>query len=221
MNGEDTREPGYFERALTPLEIDERTKLHLALATQRDANLEEIADKRKEIRALNVSRKKLDLQQAQIRRELNRGAVLEERQVSLAYDEPAPQLGGWSGLTGEPRHGEGPMLPPVELRYLITCVRPPEYVPTIKQVESWSEQVRADVQRWCRVEHTRNAPIAGLPLPPSYPMPGVLANVVFESEDIARKGKAAKRQATARKATARKAPGKRGRKVTAPRGMRL
>ena len=202
---------GMYERELTPEEIEERKTLNLSLQAQCDENLAEVSDKRKQIRALNVARKKLELESADVRREIRNGKVFESRQGLLALDEPAPPLGSWSALTGEPRHGEGPLLEPIDLRYLIACVRPPEMVPTIKQVKSWCEQVRADVQRWCRVEHTRAAPIAGLPLPAAYQMPSVLQNIVFERDAAIRKDKAGKRKATA----------KRGRKASAPRGLRL
>jgi|GEM_PF-5406099 len=205
-----------YERDLTPEEIEERKTLNLALQAECDENVAEVSDKRKQIRALNVARKKLELESAEIRREIRTRKVFESRQGVLALDQPAPPLGSWSALTGEPRHGEGPLLEPVDLRYLIACVRPPEMVPTIKQVKSWHEQVRADVQRWCRVEHTRAAPIAGLALPAAYPMPSVLENIVFERDASIRKDKAAKRKAGKRKATA-----KRGRKASAPRGLRL
>lgn len=78
------------------------------------------------------------------------------------------------------RHGEGPLLDAIELRHLVTCVRPKEFWPSVATVESWHPDVRADVQRWCRNEHVRASPIAGLPVPHASPMPNVLANVEID-----------------------------------------
>ncbi len=65
----------------------------------------------------------------------------------------------------------------IELRHLVTCVRPREFWPSVKEVESWHADVRADVQRWCRAEHAHASPIAGHSLPARSPMPNVLANL--------------------------------------------
>lgn len=167
-------EKGMLERFLTVEEIEERKTLNLALQSERDDNLAEVDEKRRQIRALNVARKKLELESAEIRREIRNGKVFESRQGVLALDlvPAAPPA----------RHGEGPLLDAVELRHLITCVRPREFWPTVKQVASWHEQVRADVQRWCRVELARAAPITGLPLPAAFQMPNVLENIEYARE---------------------------------------
>jgi hypothetical protein len=165
-------ENGMYERPLGPDEIEERKTLNLALQGERDDNLAEVDEKRRQIRALNVARKKLELQSAEVRREIRLGRVLESRQGLLALDVPAP-------VPSTARHGEGPLLDAVELRHLITCVRPRELWPTVAAVESWHEQVRADVQKWCQVELARAAPIAGLPSPAALQMPNVLENIAF------------------------------------------
>jgi hypothetical protein len=173
-------EMGMYERELTPAEIEERKALNLDLQSERDENLAEVDQKRRQIRALNAARKKLELRSAEVRREIRSGKVLESRQTSLAF-------------AGEgPRHGEGPLLDAVELRHLITCVVSRELWPTVKEVERWHEQVRADVQKWCRVEHTHANPIAGLPLPLRSPLPNVLENIKFRREE---ERKASKRKA--------------------------
>lgn len=177
-----TDDRGMYERDLTPEEIIARGKLRDELDEERDGLLAAVEDRRKEIRGFNVKRKTLEVQLRDVRRELRTGKVFESRQTSLALDEPpapAPPA----------RHGEGELLDPIELRHLITCVRPREAWPTVKQVESWHEQVRADVQKWCRDEHTRAHPIAGMPLPPAGSMPNVLENIVFDRE-LARERKA-------------------------------
>lgn len=162
---------GMIERDLEVAEIEERKALNLDLQTERDENLAEVDEKRRQIRMLNVARKKLELRSAEVRREIRTGKVFESRQGLLALDEP------------EARCGAGELLEPGELRHLIACVRPRELWPTVAQVETWHWQVRADVQRWCRVEHARANPIAGAPLPASFPMPNVLENVAFDRED--------------------------------------
>lgn len=200
---------GMYSRPLEPDEIEERKTLNLALQGERDDNLAEVDEKRRQIRALNVARKKLELQSAEIRREIRLGRVLESRQVSLDLVLDAPAL-----VPSSARHGEGPLLDAVELRHLITCVRPREYWPTVADVETWCEQVRADVQKWCQVEHVRAAPIAGLPLPPALQMPNVLENLVFRHEDELKR-KSGKRKASKRKgkapAAARRKASKRAR----------
>lgn len=95
-------------------------------------------------------------------------------EVDASTSDPAPEI----DPPGPPaRHGEGELLDAIELRHLITCVRPREFWPAVKQVETWHTDVRADVQRWCRIEVAHAHPIAGHPLPPREPMPNVLANL--------------------------------------------
>lgn len=90
-----------------------------------------------------------------------------------------------------PRPAHFQLLDPAELRHLITCVRPKEFWPSVKEIESWHEQVRADVQRWCRIEHARSHPIAGHPVPMNMAMPSVLANIEHAAKPRrARKAKA-------------------------------
>ena len=213
------------ERDLTPDEILERNKLRDDLDEERDALLVAVEDRRKEIRGFNVARKKVEMQLRDVQRELRTGKVFESPQTTLVFDGPDAHLERRDrGIEPDrkfpepaPRHGEGELLDPVALRHLITCVRPRGFWPTVREVEGWHEQVRADVQRWCGVEHTRANPIAGLPLPDSFGMPYVLSKIEFERED-----KRKQRQGVGeRKATARKAPAKRGRKASAPRGLRL
>lgn len=189
-----TDDRGTYERDLTPEEITARGKLRDELDNERDALIASVEDRRKEIRGFNVKRKRIEVQLRDVRRELSTGKVFESRQTSLALDAPAA------------RHGEGELLDPIELRHLITCVRPREAWPTVKQVESWHEQVRADVQKWCRAEHTRAHPITGLPLPASFDMPNVLANIVFDRENE-RERKAERKKAAARPAKPRPASG--------------
>jgi hypothetical protein len=185
------------ERELTAEEIRERGELRDQLDEERDGLLVAVEDRRREIRGFNVKRKQLEAQLRDVRRELRTGKVFESPQTALPFEQPAAQA----------RHGEGELLDPVELRHLITCVRPPELWPTVTEIEGWHEQVRADVQKWCRDEHTRADPIAGVPLPPASAMPDVLANIAFEREGwIHQSRKRGKRKASKRKTTARKAP---------------
>lgn len=160
------------ERDLTPTELAERDELRDQLDEERDGLITAVEDRRREIRGFNVKRKKIEVQLRDVRRELRTGKVFESPQTLMPFEEPAPATA---------RHGEGELLDPVELRHLITCVRPRELWPTVKEVQGWHEQVRADVQRWCRVEHARATPIAGLPLPESFAIPNVLANIAFRN----------------------------------------
>lgn len=179
-----------LERDLTPAEIEERTALRDQLDDERDDLIGAVEQRRREIRGFNASRKRLESRIRDVRRELRSGKVQESRQMGLALDEP------------EARHGEGELLDPVKLQLLVMCTRPAEHCPTVAEVEAWHPQVRADVQRWCRAQHARANPIAGLPLPPVMIMPNVLENVAFDREPP-RKRKAGKRKASKRKAAKR------------------
>lgn len=92
------------------------------------------------------------------------------------------------------RWGEGPLLDAVELRRFITTVRPKEAWPTAAEVGAWHPDVRADVQRWCSVEHARKHPIAGVSLLRLEQMPNVLANLEH-AEKPKRKPRAKKAKA--------------------------
>jgi len=73
----------FFERDLSSLEIEQRKSLTLDLLSERDDLITAVDEKRREIRALNKSRRNLESRTAQIRREIRSGKVLEPRQVSL------------------------------------------------------------------------------------------------------------------------------------------
>ena len=104
-------------------------------------------------------------------------------------DEPDPE-------TDPPGYGEpgpgtslsGPQLNAFELRYLITCVRPKEFWPTLKEVETWHQDVRTRVQDWCRIEHAHAHPIQGMTLPERGPLPNVLAALEFPHPKKPKKG---------------------------------
>ena len=92
---------------------------------------------------------------------------------------------------GEPGPGtslSGPQLNAFELRYLITCVRPKEFWPTLKEVETWHQDVRTRVQDWCRIEHAHAHPIQGMTLPERGPLPNVLAALEFPHPKKPKKG---------------------------------
>lgn len=198
-----------FERDLTPGEIRERDKLRNDLDEERDLLIGSIEDRRREIRGFTSKKKKIEVQLRDVRRELRTGKVFESPQSTFPFEDPQ----------AEARHGEGALLDPVELRHLITCVRPREGWPTVKEIKGWHPEVRADVQKWCRTEHAQAHPIAGAPLPPapSLAMPNVLENIIFrlEEKQLAQR-KASKRAAKVRPSGGRKPAAKaarvRGRK---------
>lgn len=78
----------FYERDLAPVEIHTRTELALLLMGEQDDLLSAIAEKRREIRALNVSRKKLESRVGQLRREIRSGKALESRQLELEVSPP-------------------------------------------------------------------------------------------------------------------------------------
>lgn len=162
-----------FERDLTPDEIRERDKLRNDLDEERDLLLGSIEDRRREIRGFNSKKKKIEVQLRDVRRELRTGKVFESPQSTFPFEDPL----------AEGRHGEGALLEPDELRELVMAVRPREGWPTLKEIKRWHPEVRADVQKWCRVEHARVSPIAGAPLLQPIAMPNVLENIVFAHEE--------------------------------------
>lgn len=92
-------DPGeFYERELSPHEVEQRKNLTLDLMGERDDLLSAIDEKRLEIRRLNAQRKKLDSRTAQLRREIRSRKVLEPRQTELVMPpaeivepEPSPK----------------------------------------------------------------------------------------------------------------------------------
>lgn len=194
MNTEDRNL--YFERDLSPMEIDERTKLVLKLAGDRDANLAEVAGKRGEIRALNIGRKKLDLHEAQLRREIRSGKVLEPRQTELAL-ELAPVAADRFAL-------EYPRATDAErLHAQLAVVLQGVLVPSIVKLECLGLDVFDRVADWTRLElaymNRRSHP--DLELPPRMMMPPQLDDLRVALE----RGSRPTRKKAARKKAARRA----------------
>lgn len=77
-------DPGeFYERELSPHEVEQRKNLTLDLMGERDDLLSAVDEKRLEIRRLNAQRKKLDSRTAQLRREIRSRKVLEPRQTEM------------------------------------------------------------------------------------------------------------------------------------------
>lgn len=174
----------YIERDLTPLEIDERTKLHLRLATERDENLAEVAGKRGEIRALNVARKKLDLREAQIRREIRSGKVLEPiPSPQIEFDLPDP-LAALAAEYPKARDAE-------QLHTQLAVVLQGVLVPSIEKLEKWppASGIFDAVAHWARVElaYMNRKSHPGLELPPRALMPVKLDEMRLLLERAGRK----------------------------------
>lgn len=196
----------YLERALTPLEIDERKTIHLKLASEREENLAEIAGKRSEIRALNVSRKKLDLSAAQILREVRSGKVLElvpSRQPELPYDKPDPYAMFLANYPKPTSHAE-------LLSQLKAALTDAEWGLMDRDVVlGWKRKsdIFDAVAHWVRVEnahkaHATRQPTPGLTLPARFELPGPLQQALASSQPkAARKaGKKAARRGARSKA---------------------
>ncbi len=182
------------ERPLTAIEIKQRQVDHLRLLTEIDNYQSEIDEHRRCAKDAANEVARIQSRERELRRELRSGTVWEARQKELGFetadtllerpkdpaisaltDEPAPEIDP-PGPPPPQRHGDGPLLDPVELRHLVTCMRPKQFWPSLKDVEGWHPDVRADVQRWAHAEHAHASPIAGLPLPLRQEMPYVLAN---------------------------------------------
>jgi hypothetical protein len=177
----DTMDRGqYFERPLTPLEIEERKTTHLKLAGEREENLAEIAGKRSEIRALNIDRKKLDLRAAQILREVRSGKVLEPRQTELPLGPPADPYAMFNENYPKAANTQDLM------QALNRALGGPLYMkldwPTVK---AWkpSSGIFEAVAHWARVEnahatHGKRKPTPGITLPARFECPGPLAQAL-------------------------------------------
>lgn len=197
----------YLERDLTLLEIEERTTLHLAIATERDENLAETEDHRRQIRMLNVSRKKLDLRSAQIRREIRSGKVLEpipSRQGELGFPEPAPD----AFAIQYPKARDA-----VELHTQLAVVLQGVLVPSIEKLERWAPSTATfeAVAHWVRVElaYMNHRSHPEIDLPPRAVMPAKLdeMRVALQraSKPPRKVGKAAKKAAARRGGARRRA----------------
>lgn len=161
-----------YERDLTAAEIDERTQTHLQLAQQIAENLGSVDSKRREIRALNAARKKLDIRSTEVLRELRTGKVFEGAQTSLALDLTVP----------DPFAAKYPMARDHErLHSEISVVLQGVLVPSIEKLEKWhpSTGVFQGMAHWARTElaHLNVKDHPDLALPPRIPMPEKLAEL--------------------------------------------
>lgn len=177
-----------FERDLTDTEIAERTALHLQLAQQIAENLGSVESKRKEIRALNASRKKLDIRSTEVLRELRTGKVFEGAQTSLALDLSVPDL--FAARYPMARDHE-------RLQSELSVVLQGVLVPSIEKLERWhpSSPEFQMIANWSRTElaylNAKEHP--ELELAPRMPMPQPLFDLrMFLGQQTPRKKRARK-----------------------------
>lgn len=188
-----------YERTLSAAEVSQRKDDCFDLLTERDGVLSAIDERKREIKTLDLEAKSLDARISVLRHEVRSGKTLVTRQQELPLDHVT--LGDVMGnpvedprdferadtLVQRPqRWDDGKQLDAVELRHLITCVRPREAWPMVAEVEAWHADVRADVQRWARIEHAHAHPIAGMPLPAREQMHDVLAHIEAKPKRKAR-----------------------------------
>ncbi len=193
----------HVEKRLTRDEVEGRHEQLVQLFSSQESISAEIDGYRRDLRAARRQLRELDTRVRVVSREIRSGVTLVPRQQALPdpgidamTDEPAPEI----DPPGPPsRHGPGPLLDAVELRHLVTCVRPKQFWPTLKEVQGWHPEVRADVQRWCRTEHGKAHPIAGQPVPHDFTIPNVLENVEFARAAKAKKPRGARPLANGRK----------------------
>lgn len=193
----------YYERVLTPLEIKQRTDQTLDLMRELDDLRTDVDDRRREIRNLTASRKKLEARISQYRREIHSGRVLEPRQLEIALEQPTP---------GEPQSDKFDELYPLArthaaLRdYLQDALSDKQYSKlTEGTVENWhlDSGIFHGVASWARLEKAHRdvrgrEPIGGLHLPRKQPMPAMLKELLG--------GKAAPKKRGRKPGTARRAP---------------
>ena len=75
----------YWERKLTPLELEERKNILVELLTDHETVTGEIDDYKRSISARNTQKKRLEFQIGTTRREIQRGYVYEKRQVEIEF----------------------------------------------------------------------------------------------------------------------------------------
>lgn len=190
-----------YERDLTPAEIEQRKKLRDKLDDERDDLLGAVEQRRREIRALNASRKKIEARILDIRREIRSGTVLESRQVKLAFPEPPEP--------DDPLSKRYPLAKDAESLHSQLCVvLDGVLVPSIEKLEKWHPDsgVFFAVSRWARSElaHMNAKAHPDLKLPPRTAMPVLLSELRIK---LRRAGKKKASKAPARKAKARPAEG--------------
>jgi hypothetical protein len=161
-----------YERMLSPTEIEERTKQALQMLRQVDQNLAEVSARRREIRALNADRKKLELRATQIRREIDSGKVIEGAQVSLDMDVSLP----------DPFEARYPMARDHDrLHAALSVVLQGVLVPSLETLEKWhpSTGIFQGIAHWARTElaHMNAKEHPDLQLPSRMPMPEKLAEL--------------------------------------------
>lgn len=78
----------YWERKLTPLELDERKNILIELLSDHETLTGEIDDAKRTISARNTKKKSLEFQIGTTRREIQRGYVYEKRQVEITFVSP-------------------------------------------------------------------------------------------------------------------------------------
>lgn len=171
----------HYERDLSPEEIEQRKSLTLDLLSERDDNLTTVEEKRREIRALNVSRKKLDARTAQIRREIRSGKVLEPRQINLELGQAELPL-----KDPDPFGSRYPLAR--DAKQLRTALRvalqrtPGAIVPSIAALTQWEPSSAAfqAAAHWARVElaHMNASEHPEIELPPRAPMPEQLSELL-------------------------------------------
>lgn len=175
----------YYERQLSATEVEQRKDLALDLMSERDDILAEIDEKRRQIRALNVSRKKLEVRVAQVRREARSGKALEPRQTELPIVAPEIDPPGPYALFEEmyPLAPESTRLA-TDLRQALNDVQFRK-LEAVGAPHNWhpASGIFNAVANWARIEKAhaeagKRAPVAGLALPRREPMPEKLREIV-------------------------------------------
>lgn len=160
-----------YERDLTPKELEQRTARRDQLDDQRDDLIASVAERRKEIRALNASKKRLELELLDVRREIRSGKVIESKQLAFPIVEVTDNADPFEkafpqALTAERLHRD------------LSLVLQGVLVPSIATIEEWHPGIFLGIAHWARVElayMNRNGMTTPLELPPRGRMPDKLA----------------------------------------------
>jgi hypothetical protein len=174
---ESMAEPFNTERDLTPAELEERTAMRDRLDDERDAIVTLIDDHRRQIRKLNVTRKRHEMSLRSLRLEIRTGKVIESPQVALGLALPP---------TGDPFEVRYPMARDFQRLHaeLAIALQPHGgLTPSIEKLEKCAKHpstgIFQAIAHWARTEvaHINAKEHPDLQLPSRMPMPEKLVEV--------------------------------------------
>lgn len=197
-----------IERTLTPIEIRQRQVDHLGVLAEIDNYRDEMAEHRRCVKESAAEIERLEQRERQLRRELRSGTVLEARQRTLEYadtqrERPEPDEGD---SCDPPAPSKFDQLYPVArnrvdleqdllaMGYALDTAM----AVALRKLHPDSGKFEA-IAHWARIGRARNepteAPVAGLYIPVSPPIPEAWNEIVNAGAPVAAKVSRKKRGA--------------------------